>query len=236
MNGGYKMSETKMRQQALRLIQSMIDDHIISTQDLLRFQTDTINIYEPEYIRNEMEKWYINYGIETILKKKFTLDLPHFTKAEIQEAYESGDMIICLPKGITRKQLSELFHMNTWAATNEFVRDKIEIEDFWFQTKISTVPEYLDKTASEIKAIFARENKLAMSLERYMVFVERMRSIYRKLPDQKYKTWLLNSKYENSAVLIAGQAPNQDFSVHAWMNNFHSPMVGGRYVIIPDHI
>lgn len=61
--------------------------------------------------------------------------MPHFTKAEIQQAYESGDMIICLPKEITRKQLGELFHMNTWALTNEFVMDKIEIEDFWFQTK-----------------------------------------------------------------------------------------------------
>lgn len=49
------MSEIKMKQQALQLIQSMIDDHIICSQDLLRFQTDTIDIYEPEYIRNEME-------------------------------------------------------------------------------------------------------------------------------------------------------------------------------------
>ena len=69
-----------------------------------------------------------------------------------------------------------------------------------------------------------------------MVFVERMRSIYGQIPDQKYKTWLLNSKYENNGVLIAGQAPNQDLSVHVWLNNFHSPMIGGRYVIIPDHI
>ena len=230
------MNETKMRQQALLLIQSMIEDRIISPQDLLRFQTDTIDKYEPEYIRNEMEKWYINYGIERIIKRKFTLDLPYFTKSEIKNAYESGDMIICVPKGITREQLSELFHMETWAATNEFVMYKTEVEDFWFQTKISCIPEYLDKTALEIKAIFARENKLAMSLERYMVFVERMRSIYGQIPDQKYKTWLLNSKYENNGVLIAGQAPNQDLSVHVWLNNFHSPMIGGRYVIIPDHI
>lgn len=230
------MSETKIRQHALGLIQAMIGDKIISDQDLLRFQTKTIDIYEPEFIRNEMERWYINYGIETVIKRKFTLDLPHFTKAEIQNAYEEGNMIICLPKGVTRKQLSELFHMKSWVATNEYVVDKVEIEDFWFQTKISTVPDYLDKTASEIRAIFSRENKLAMSLERYMVFVERMRSIYGILPDQKYKTWLLNSKYENSGILIAGQAPNQDLSAHAWMNNFHSPMVGARYVVIPDHI
>jgi len=229
------MSDKFLRQQALSTIQAFLDDEIIQFQDLERFRVVDIDICEPEYMRCEMERWYINLGIEQLTKQPFSLSLPYFTKDEIKNAQDKGDIILCVPKGVGRADLGRLFHMDSWAFTNGFVSVTTEQEDFWFQTEKSLTPGYMDKTAVELKKIFDQERKLGMSLERYMVFLARMRTVYKQIPDQQYKTWLLNGKYENKAQLIAGFDAELELSVHAWMRNFHSPMVGARSITIPDH-
>ena len=74
-----------------------------------------------------------------------------------------------------------------------------------------------------------------MSMERYMVFLARMRYLTGEYPDQGYKTWLPNTKYEGKGMVISGVDSNFKLCAHGWMPNFHSPKVGGRYVYIVDH-
>lgn len=75
-----------------------------------------------------------------------------------------------------------------------------------------------------------------MSLERYMVFIARMRYLTGQTPDLKTKVWLTHGRYEGKAMLISGFDSNRKLSVHGWMPNFQSPLVGCRSIFIPDHI
>lgn len=231
------MENKKLRNQFLLTISTMLDEDVIKKQDLARFMDDmNVDKTEPEYIRNEMEQWYRTLGIEALIGRKFSLNLPYFTREEVKEAYDNGEMLICVPKGIDRQQLSKLFHLESWAITNPCVSNTTEIEDFWFKTKMSLVPEYMDQEGRTLKKVYQNENKLGLSIERYMAFVARMRYLTGETPDEKYKTWLIHGRYDGSSYLIAGFDSRTQFSVHGWMPNFHTPKVGIRYAIIPDHI
>ncbi|HEY9062625.1 MAG TPA: hypothetical protein VIO64_19320 [Pseudobacteroides sp.] len=225
-----------LREHALETVNAMLMDKLISAQDLRKFIPQEINTTEPEYLRQEMESWYRTLGIEELIKEKFSLKLPYFTRQEIQEAYENNEIILCVPKGISRKQLGMLFNLSSWALEDELVGQTTEIEDFWFKAKNTLTPEHTDKPGNEIKRIYEKEGKLGMSLERYMAFVARMRYLHGQTPDLKLKTWITHGRYEGKAMLVAGFDSKSKFSVHGWMPNFHTPQVGGRYVIIPDHL
>ncbi|PJI06525.1 MULTISPECIES: hypothetical protein [Clostridium] len=220
----------------LDTIEAMIDEGIILKDDLIRFTNKKLDNTNPEYIRFEMENWYKTLGIENILGRKFNLKLPYFTQEEIKDIYDSNEILLCVPKGITRKELGQLFNFNSWALDDELVSDTSEVEDFWFTTKCSLIPENFDKPGREIQRTYKNEGKLGMSLERYMVFIARMRYLTGKTPDTKYKIWLTHGKYEGNAMLIAGFDSKGKFSVHGWLPHFHTPLIGGRYVSIADHI
>ncbi len=227
-----------IRENVMATIQAALDENIINESDLRNM---SINYkegkeYEPEYIRAEMEQWYRNLGIEALIGRSFTLSLPYWTKTEIQEAAKNDEIIVCVPKGINRTILGKLFHFESWALEDSLITDTTEIEDFWFKTKISYEPERSDCTGRELTKVYIREEKLGMSLERYMVFSFRMYYLHHRFPDLKTKTWLLHGRYEKKAILIAGFDLEKKFSVHAWLSHFHSPKVGGRYVKIPDHL
>jgi len=225
-----------LRTTTLETIQAMLDDGLISSQDFMRFTVNEVDKTSPEFVRFEMENWYRTCGIENILKRNFSLKLPYFTQDEIKELYENDEILLCVPQGISRKDLGQLFNLRSWALEDELVSQTDEIEDFWFKMKKSFTPDYLDKPGTEVKRVIQNEGKLGMSLERYMVFIARMRYLTGKTPDKKHKVWITHGKYESKAMLIAGFDSKENFSVHGWMPNFHSPMVGGRYVFIPDHI
>ncbi len=225
-----------LRNNTLQTIQAMIDDQIISRQDLIRFTSQGIDNTSPEYIRFEMENWYRTLGIENMVGNQFSLKTPYFSQNEIREAYENNEIILCVPKGVSRKCLGKLFNLDSWALEDELIGRTTEVEDFWFKTKSSQTPEHLDKPGLEIQRLYQGEGKLGMSLERYMVFIARMRYTVGKTPDTMHKVWLTHGKYEGKAMLIAGFDSKVHFSVHGWMPNFHTPQVGGRYVIIPDHL
>ena len=223
------------KNKVLNLIDSFISDNIISPDDLSNYKSETTDKFEPEAVRRAFEQWYIALGIEDLTGEEFHLELPYFTRDEIMEAYENNEMVLCVPKGVDRKILAELFHLKTWAIEDELVTKKTESNDFWYFMKNSVEPEYLDSQGREVKKVFEKDGKLQLSLERYMVFIARMRTVYHRCPDLKTKTWIVNGRYEKKAMLIAGFDSKRKFSTNAWMPNFKSPYVGGRYVRIVDH-
>ena len=223
------------RGSALGVIEAMMADGIIEEQDMLRFKSNKIDEYEPEYIRTEMERWYKTLGIEYITKQKLALQLPYFTREEIQEAIENDELILCVPKGVSRKQLGQLFGIDSWALTDNLIADTTEENDFWFMMKKSQDIEHQDKSGIEVKRIYEKEGKLGLSLERYMVFIARLRYLENITPDIKTKVWITRGAYEKKAMLIAGFDSEMKFSVHGWLKQFHSPYIGGRYVRIVDH-
>ncbi|BCJ94860.1 hypothetical protein acsn021_24290 [Anaerocolumna cellulosilytica] len=230
------MSLNNIRKNTIDTIQAMIEDKIITSSDLIRFRNENEDVTNPEYVCYEMENWYRTLGIENVIEAKFNLKLPYFTKEEIKEAYDNNEIILCVPKGITKKQLGQLFNLDCWAFDDELIGKTTESEDFWFKTKKSFVPEHLGSQGREIQRVYQNEGKLGMSLERYLVFLARMRYLTGDTPDTKHKIWIINGRYERNAMLVAGFDSKKRFTVHGWLPQFHSPFVGGRYVFIPDHI
>lgn len=224
-----------LRISTLEIISGMVEENVITGEDLKQFIKEE-DVNQPEYVRKEMEDWYKGLGIEALTGEPFSLKLPYFSRDEIAEARKNGNMLLCVPKGISKAILGELFHFDNWALHDSLITNTVEAEDFWFITKDELVPENRDLPGREIKKIYGQEGKLGMSLERYLVFAARTRYLYHKLPDTTSSTWLLNGKYEKAAFLIAGFDSEKKLAVHAWLPQFRSPKVGGRYVIIPEHL
>jgi hypothetical protein len=228
--------EPYVKEQAITLIEAMIDDRVVTPQDLARFVTNNGDLTDPECLRQDMENWYRTLGIDTVVGRKLTLKKPHFTCEELTEAHERQEIVVCVPRDVTRQQLAMLFNLSSWACDDELVNKATETEDFWFKTKCSLVPDHLNKTGVEIRRILERDGKLGMSLERYMVFIARMRYLTGKTPDVKHWVWLTRGRYDGKGMLIAGFDSNLKFSVHGWLPQFHSPLCGCRCVTIPDHL
>lgn len=227
--------KNNLRISTLDIISGMVKENIITGEDLKQF-IDNDDENEPEFIRNEMERWYKGLGIEVLTGQPFTLKLPYFSKEEIMNAKINNEMILCVPKGINKALLGKLFHFDSWALHDSLITNTEEAEDFWFITKNELAPENKDLQGRQIKKVYGNEGKLGMSLERYLVFAARTRYLYNKLPDTSSSTWLLNGKYEKAAFLIAGFDSENKLAVHAWLPQFHSPKVGSRYVVIPEHL
>ncbi len=225
-----------LRKNALETIKSMIDDKIISACDLRALVPKEEDPFDPEHVRQNMEKWYKTLGIEEVIRRKFSLSLPFFTRDEIVKADEANEILVCVPKEVTRSQLGNLFNLSSWALDDSLVSNTTEIEDFWFTTKRTLVPDCLDKSGNEIRRTYENESKLGMSLERYMVFVARMRYLGLGTPDLKHRSWLVRGKYEGKMMLVAGFDSNGKLSIHAWMPHLHSPLIGGRHITITDHL
>ena len=223
------------KKKGINLVLQLIKDGIVAKSDLLHTLQSNEVLTTPEKVRDEMEIWYRNMGIETLIGKPFHLNLPYFSEDEIREVEKSGEILLCLPGGIDASTLGKLFHMECWAFYDPLVTLKTEYTDFWFSTKKSSEPEFTDGTSHEISKRFKDNKKLNMSLERYMVFLARMKYLTGEYPDKSHKIWLPNTRYEGKGVLIAGIDSTSRFCAHGWMPNFHSPKVGGRYVYIVDH-
>lgn len=230
------MVEPLMRDKALSLVESLLHEQVITPQDLASFTKDVGDPFDPEYIRQEMQTWYRTLGIEVVTKSKFTLKRPPFTREELMEAHEQGEIVLCVPQGITLCQLGTLFNLSSWAFQDELVSDTTEVEDFWFKTKSSLLPDDLNKSGVDVKRTLERENKLGMSLHRYMVFVARIRYLMGEHPDIKHWIWLTRGRYDQKSMLIAGLDAHLKFSVHAWLPHFQGKLCGVRYAKIPDHL
>lgn len=226
----------RTRDEALKLVQALLADGIIGPRDLTRFLPTQSDPCDPEAVRQEWEHWYISMGIETVIGRSFRLEGCPFTAEEIERADREGEMILCVPRGIDRRQLASLFRMSTWALNDPLVGDTTEVEDVWFKTPRSRTPEYLNKSATEARRIMEDQNRLGFSLERYMVFCARYRFLYGTDPDFKYWIWLLRGRYDRSGILIAGFDPMGSFSVHAWVPRFQASFVGVRFAQISSQL
>lgn len=104
-----------LKEAALSVITEMLKEEIITPADLLCYRSNEIDTDHPDEVRSQMEHWYKTLGVEQITGKPFHLTRPYFYKEEIREFRERGELLCCLPKGLSAKDLSELFHFHTWA-------------------------------------------------------------------------------------------------------------------------
>lgn len=230
------MSQDLLRTSCIELIESLVADKVITGTDLARFALNDKDKANPEYVRQEMERWYRTLGIEYITQQPFNLSLPPYTSEELREAYIHNEIIICVPKGITRSQLGALLRVDCWALNDGLVSEGKEVEDFWFTTQLSDIPAGLNKTAVQTREELERAGKLGMTLNRYMVFVARMRHETGKTPDLGYWVWLTRSQYDQRGILVAGFDSKAKFSVHGWLPSFQGARCGYRFVTHPDHL
>lgn len=215
------------RDEALNLVHAMIVDGILGARDLARF-VPQVRSDDGEALRQEWEQWYAGLGMETVIGRPLRLSPCPFSDEEIAGVDSSNEMILCVPRGVTRTQLGELFRLSSWALTDAMVTETQETEDAWFKTPCAPTPGYLNRTAVEVRRAFEDENRLGFSLERYLVFVARFRHLTGRYPDFRYWTWLLRGRYDRSGMLIAGFDPLGRFSVHAWMPHFQASFLGAR--------
>ena len=195
---------------------------------------DTADLKDPEFIRYEFEDWYRKMGLESITGKKLTISECPFTREELEKAVEQREMILCVPKGVTREELGKLFRIDSWSLHDSLVTLATEEEDCWFRTSMSYVPGFMKKTGVEISYQFEDEHKLNFSLERYLVFIGRMRYLTGKTPDLEYWIWLPRGRYDRSGMLMAGFDRNGVFNVHGWMPQFSASFLGARYGVRPE--
>lgn len=225
------MENTK--QCVLSLLEQLISQRVIQPSDIKRYVRDTVSATDPEYIREEMEKWYRNAGIEAIIGRKFSLAPCPFSETEIMEAQLNQELILCVPKGVTRQELGKLFYIDNWVLHDPLVTRVTEKEDTWFRTSMSMTPSHMKQTGLEVFHEFEEEKKLNFSLERYLVFIGRVRYLTGETPDSEYWIWLPHGRYDRSGMLIAGFDRNGTFNAHGWMPQFSASFLGARFGIPP---
>ncbi|PJI06506.1 MULTISPECIES: hypothetical protein [Clostridium] len=223
------MNNTK--QKILGLIEELVEEKVLNSFDFERYVKGAVDSNDPSYITHEMEEWYKDMGLEYITGKRLSLSECPFTREEIEETQKNGETILCVPKGISREDLGKLFRIDSWALHDQVVTRAPETEDCWFRTSMSLIPRHIRTTGVENAHRAEDENKLNFSLERYLVFIGRVRYLTGKNPDSQYWIWLPRGRYDRSGMLIAGFDRTGSFNVHGWMPQFSSGFVGARFGI-----
>lgn len=223
----------RTKQEFLSLLEAMIKQGILSPQEMNRYVKPLEDTADPEFIRQDLEEWYRNLGIESILNREFSLSPCPFTREEIEEVHRNTEIILCVPANVTREELGKLFRLDSWAIHDPLVARGTESADFWFRTSMSLQPGYLYQTGIQIKHLFLDEGKVHFSLERYLVFVARIRHLLKQTPDSQYWIWLPHRAYDRSGMLIAGFDHYGSLSIHGWMPQFSASFLGARYGLAP---
>ncbi len=228
--------EKVSKESILNLVECLVNEDVITGSDLKRYIPKEESLTSPEYVRLDLERWYINMGIEDITGKKFQLSECPFTKEEIEEAKENNEIIICIPKDVTREQFGELFRIDSWALHDNLVTSASEKSDFWMRTSANSNPSYVNMVGIDLINKLDDENKLHFSLERYLVFIQRMKYLKNITPDEEYWIWLPKGRYDRSGILVAGYDRNGNFNVHGWMPRFSASFVGARFGTAPNNL
>ncbi len=217
----------------LILVENLLNQKILSPSDLRPYTGGTLDSSDPEFVREDLEDWYRKSGIESVTGRKLKLSPCAFTEEEIREAQRHNEIILCVPGGVTREEFGKLFYVESWALSDPLVTRATEKEDFWFMTSANPTPGYLKKTGLEITQEFEDQKKVHFSLERYLVFIARMRFLSGATPDSEYWIWLPHGRYDRSGMLIAGFDRYGTFNVHGWMPQFSASFLGARYGSLP---
>lgn len=215
----------------LKLIDQLIAENSLSLNELKKYSQDVRNITAPTNVKWEMEQWYRTLGIEYLTGKEFELSECPFSEEEIIYANTHNEMILCIPKGITREVLGKLFHIDSWALHDLLATPVTEKEDFWFKTSMKEIPDYLNISGIDAYRQIEDGNYINFSLERYLVFIARMRYITGKTPDSEYWIWIPAGRYDRSGMLMAGFDKLGKFNVHGWMPRFQASFLGARFGI-----
>ena len=213
-----------------QLIKKLINENKIDKKQIWSLVNEQqVEVNNPIFLKKEMENWYIGMGINDITGTDLSLDACPFSKEEIDLAISNDEMILCVPKNVSRRQLGKLFRIESWALDDELVEDSIEKNDLWFKTKVSPSPEFIRECGIDITRRFREEKKVLFSLEIYLVFIARYRFLFNATPDSEYWIWLCKGRYDRSGMLIAGFDRNKQFNVHGWMPHFSAGFLGARY-------
>lgn len=226
------MLETKNG--VLQMVEELIAENVIRPSELRIFVNSAADLTDPEEVRYEMEQWYRCSGIEVITNRKFQLSECPFTKEEIEEAHRQNEMILCVPRNVSREELGKMFNIDSWALHDQLVTKVPEKEDCWFRTSMSLTPTDMKRTGIDIATSYEKEHKVQFSLERYLVFIARMRYLLHKTPDSEYWIWISYGRYDRSGMLIAGYDRFGEFNAHGWMPQFSASFLGSRYGILPE--
>ena len=224
---GNIMDNTKKN--LLKMVDLLISNGEMNPSEISRYTKKAFDLTDPEDVRCEMEEWFIAAGIEQVTKRKFSLESCPYTKEEIIKIKENNNILLCIPKKTSREELGELFHINTWALADKLVTRVEEEKDFWFYTSKDLTPKWMKKTGVEVANLIDDNNYVHFSLERYIVFLARMRYLTGHVPDSEYWIWMTSGRYDRSGMLMAGFDRLENFSVHGWMPQFSSSFLGGRY-------
>ena len=227
------MSKLKTKEKIISLINDMIENRVITSSDLQRFAVTGTNTFDPEGVRLSYYNWYMSLGIEQVIQRRFELGECPFSETELKLAEKQNQIVICVPKGLTRIELGKLFRLESWVLNDPLVTPVTENEDCWFLTPKSSTPEFLGEKGIDLEQRFDRENKINFSIERYMVFIARMRFLTGELPDQQYWIWLPSGRYDRSGMLMSGFDRYGRLSIHGWMPQFSASFLGARYGIKP---
>lgn len=213
-----------------QLIKRLISENKVDRKQIWSFVNEQqVDTNDPILLRKEMENWYIGMGMNDILGKAFSLDECPFTSEEIDAANKNNEMIICVPKDVSRKQLGKLFRIESWAFNDVLAEESTEKEDLWVKTKASAAPGYIRESGLDIGRRLREEKKVLFSLEIYLVFIARYRYLFNKNPDSEFWIWIHKGRYDRSGMLIAGFDRNKNFNVHGWMPHFSAGFLGARY-------
>ena len=225
-----------MNEVYIQLVQKLINENKIDRKQLWSFVNEQqIDVNDPVLLKKEMENWYIGMGINEIIGSKLVLDDCPFSSEEIALATKNNEMILCVPKNISRKQLGRLFRIESWALDDELIAESTEKSDLWLKTKASPSPEFIRERGIDITRKFREEGKVLFSLEIYLVFIARYRFLFNTAPDSEYWIWICKGRYDRSGMLIAGFDRNKNFNVHGWMPHFSAGFLGARYGELSRH-
>ena len=136
----------KTKQNHLLLVEQMMQQNVLSYVDLRPYSKELARADHPVALRDELENWYRIAGVELITGRPFHLSDCPFSEDEIKEAKNNNNTILCVPAGITKQQLGQLFHLDNWALHDPLVTSAMEKEDCWMKTSLSPVPGFIKQT------------------------------------------------------------------------------------------
>lgn len=213
-----------------QLIKQLINENKVDRKQIWSFVNEQqVESNDPILLKKEMENWYIGLGINDITENAFSLDDCPFSKEEIDLAIKNNEMILCVPKNVTKKQFGKLFRIDSWAFEDELVEESREKSDLWLKTKANPSPEFIRECGIDVTRRFRGEGKVLFSLEIYLVFIARYRFLFNETPDSEYWIWICKGRYDRSGMLIAGFDRNKKFNAHGWMPQFSAGFLGARY-------
>lgn len=219
---------------ALELLERFLKEGVLGREDVEHLLNTPPDLCDPETIRRDLEVWFRNAGIEHYLGHPFKLSACPFTHDELLQLQAKNFIVLCVPAQASAAMLAKAFHFESWAVTDELVTLNIPREDDWFATPATSEPPHQGTSARKATLFLEEQDLHGLTLQRYLVFLARMRTLNESFPDVRWWTWLLRTHYDRSGVLIAGLDQKKRLSVHAWMKNFSAKFVGVRYCTLPS--